>query len=76
MNDKMSLYNFYIDKDLKLSAQEKLIKELGKTEKGALSALIRVLIREYVDSPTDSRLVSKIAKEYINSATRNKRSRL
>ena len=76
MNDKMSLYNFYIDPELKKAAMEKLDKELGKTEKGAFSALLRVLVKDYVHSPADTQLLSKIAKEYTTSTKRNKRSRL
>lgn len=76
MNDKMHLYNFYISDDLKRDVVEKLTKELGKTEKGAMSALLRILLKQYIASPADTKLISEVAKEYTTSATRNKRSRL
>lgn len=79
MSENMQIFNFYIDEDTKLKAQLKLC-EIGVVgEKGALAALIRVLLREFIDA-TDPAALSHIASlvqaNYTFTTKRNKRSRL
>lgn len=74
--DKKHLFNFYMDDNVKQQVVDKLTKEQGKTEKGAMAALIRVLLQRYIAAPHDTQLMSDVAKEYIDSTRRNKRSRM
>lgn len=79
MSENMQIFNFYIDEDTKLKAQLKLC-EIGVVgEKGALAALIRVLLREFIDTTdpaTLSRIASLVQANYTFTTKRNKRSRL
>lgn len=73
------LYNFYLDNDLKVICNTKLDKLIGDTTKGKLSALIRVLLKQFAATPDDKinpLLIESIAAEYTYSAQKNKRSRL
>lgn len=74
-NSKMSAMTFYLDDLTKLRVLQRL-KELGlDTEKGSLSATIRVLLAEFASS-TDDTIKSKIEAEYLFTTKKNKRSRL
>lgn len=73
------LYNFYLDNDLKDSINAKLDRLIGYTEKGKLSALIRILLRHFDATPDDKvspLLIRAIDAEYTYSAKKNKRSKL
>ena len=74
-----SLFNFYLDDDIKNKAQTKLSRMTGDQPKGQLAALIRVLLRQFVATPderTNPLLIEAIAAEYEYSTKCNKRSRL
>lgn len=74
-----SLYNFYLDDEIKNSAIEKLIRLSGDRPKGQLAALIRVLLKQFIATPDDKinpLLIQAIAAEYEYSAKLNKRSKL
>ena len=74
-----SLYNFYLDDDMKLKAQQKLLRMCGTQSKGQLSALLRILIAQFVHTPDDKTnplLIEAIEAEYTYSQTKNKRSKL
>lgn len=74
-----SLFNFYLDDDIKRKATEKLIRLSGDRPKGQLAALIRVLLKQFVATPDDKTnklLIEAIDAEYEYSQTLNKRSRL
>lgn len=76
---KKNLFNFYLDDDVKLAAQNKLIRTVGGQPKGQLAALIRVLLKLYIATPDDKTnklLTDAIAAEYEFSQKLNKRSRL
>lgn len=76
---KKNLYNFYLDDDVKLNANEKLDRLCGNTEKGKLSALIRVLLKQFNATPDEKvnpLLVEALNAEYIYNVKLNKRSRL
>lgn len=79
MSENMQIFNFYIDEDTKLNAQLKLC-EIGVIgEKGALAALIRVLLREFIDENDAARLsyiASLVQVNYAYTTKRNKRSKL
>ena len=79
MSENMQIFNFYIDEDTKLKAQLKLC-EIGVVgEKGALAALIRVLLREFIDvrvTAAVTYIVQKVQSNYTYTTKRNKRSRL
>lgn len=74
-----SLFNFYLDDDVKKSAIEKLNRLNGEQSKGQLAALIRVMLKQFVATP-DERvnplLISALDAEYEYSTKKNKRSRL
>lgn len=76
---KKSLFNFYLDDDLKEKAQQKILRLRGDESKGQLAALLRVLIRQFVATPDEKvnpLLIEAIAAEYEYSQKLNKRSRL
>lgn len=76
---KKNLFNFYLDDDVKLAAQNKLTRTVGGQPKGQLAALIRVLLKQYIATPDDKTnklLTDAIAAEYAFSQKLNKRSRL
>lgn len=70
------LFNFYLDDDVKQQVEEKLEKEFGKQEKGALASLIRVQLLMYLAQPKNQTLLDALEAEYTYSQTKNKRSRL
>lgn len=73
------IYNFYLDVDLKKSVNAKLDRLCGDTTKGKLSALIRVLLKQFNATPDDNvnkLLIEAIDAEYTYSQKKNKRSRL
>lgn len=73
------LYNFYIEPDDKVAAEEKLQRLCGKKEKGQLASLIRVLLKQFLATPDDKvnpLLTKAIDAEYVYSQTLNKRSRM
>lgn len=74
-----SLYNFYLDDEMKEKAQQKLLRMCGTQSKGQLAALLRILLAQFVHTPdelTNPLLIEAIAAEYTYSQTLNKRSRL
>lgn len=75
---KKSLYNFYLDDNVKQQCIEKLELLNGKHEKGQLSALLRVLLQDFLDRPAEDCqvLLIKTELEYLESAKKNKRSKL
>lgn len=77
--DKKSLFNFYLDDDDKDKAIAKLLRLNGESSKGQLSALIRVLIKQFNATPDEKvnpLLIQAVAAEYEFSTKRNKRSKL
>lgn len=76
---RKSLFNFYLDDDIKQEAVDKLIRLTGDQPKGQLAALIRILLKQFVATPDDKvnkLLIEAIAAEYEYSQKLNKRSRL
>lgn len=74
-----TLFNFYLDDDVKQAAVEKLVRLSGDKPKGQLAALIRVLLRQFIATPDEKvnkLLIEAVAAEYEYSAKLNKRSRL
>lgn len=74
-----SLFNFYLEDDLKREVQSKITRLAGDQPKGQVAALIRVLLRQFVatpDSKTNPLLIEALAAEYEYSTKLNKRSRL
>lgn len=74
-----TLFNFYLDDDVKREAVEKLVRLSGDKPKGQLAALIRVLLRQFIATPDEKvnkLLIEAVAAEYEYSAKLNKRSRL
>lgn len=71
------LFNFYLEDSVKLAAIKKLEDKMGKTEKGALAALIRVLLNDFVFNNKDcTDLVRLVEEEYTYCKLKNKRSTL
>lgn len=74
-----SLFNFYLDDDVKEQVQQKLIRLSGDLPKGQVAALIRVLLRQFVMTPDEKvnpLLIQALDVEYTYSKSKNKRSRL
>lgn len=76
----MRIFNFYLDDVTKVSVLAKLREQGCDTQKGALSALIRVLLNEFTIIPDGDerldRIIAKVQEEYIFTTRRNKRSAL
>lgn len=76
--ERKRLFNFYLDDETKEEVQEKLERLIGETPKGAMAALIRVFLRQFVSTPDEKvnpLLIQAIEAEYEYSAKLNKRSR-
>jgi len=74
-----SLFNFYLEDDVKIKIQDKLIRLNGEKQKGQVAALIRVLLKQFLataDENTKIELLNAIDAEYETSAKLNKRSKL
>lgn len=74
-----SLFNFYLDDELKKSAMEKLETLNGKKEKGQLAALLRIMLKQFVATPNDKvnpLLLQAIDAEYEYCTKTNKRSKM
>lgn len=77
---KMQLYAFYVDEQTRLTVEQRLSMLVPDVKKGAMAALLRVLLREFVALPFDdaslTSLQEKLEAEYIYSTKKNKRSKL
>lgn len=74
-----SLFNFYLEDDVKKEANYKLVRINGIQNKGQLAALIRVLLKQFIATPDEKvnpLLIQAIEAEYEYSTKRNKRSKL
>ncbi len=79
MSNKMYLFNFYIDLDLKAEVEQKIIRLNGERNKGQLSALIRILLKQFAMTPDDKvnpLLIEALDAEYTYTQQKNKRSKL
>lgn len=79
MSNKMYLFNFYIDIDLKAEVEQKIIRLNGERNKGQLSSLIRILLKQFVMTPDDKvnpLLIEALDAEYTYTQKKNKRSKL
>lgn len=71
------LFNFYLEDEIKEKVTTKLTKEIGKTEKGALASLIRVMLYDYLATEeVNPSLIKRVMDEYIYTQTKNKRSKM
>lgn len=78
MSQKKTLFNFYLDNEVKREAQDKLTRLTNDKPKGQLASLIRVLLKQFVATPDEKvnpLLLSAIEAEYEYSAKLNKRSK-
>ena len=81
---KMSAFTFYLDDETKLAVQQRLSMIVPDTKKGALAALIRVLLRQFADISVENEIEriilmtykDAIEKEYLYTTKKNKRSKL
>ena len=76
---RKSLFNFYLEDEVKNKVQEKLVRLSGDQPKGQVAALIRVLLKQFVATPDEKvnkLLIEAITAEYEYSAKMNKRSKL
>lgn len=75
----MKLVNFYVEETLQKQVTDKITRLKGEENKGQFSALIRVLLKQFVATPDEKvnkLLIDAVDAEYTVSAKRNKRSRL
>lgn len=78
-NSVMKPFMFYLDDVTKLEVLKKLKANGIDTAKGSLSALIRVLLRQFAetDSPEwEEVVIAQVQDEYIFTTKKNKRSKL
>lgn len=76
---KKSLFNFYLDEEVKEQAQAKLLRLTGDKPKGQLAALIRILLKQFIMTPDEKinpLLIQAIDAEYEYSQKLNKRSNM
>ena len=76
---RKTLFNFYLDEDLKQEVQIKLVRLRKEQPKGQVAALIRVLLRQFAATPDEKinpLLIEAIGAEYEYSQKLNKRSRM
>ena len=81
---KMSAFTFYLDDETKLAVQQRLSMIVPDAKKGALAALIRVLLRQFAVMPMDNEVQrailmtykNAIEEEYLYTTKKNKRSKL
>ena len=77
---KMSAFTFYLDNETKLAVQQRLSMIVPDATKGALAALIRVLLRDFMSLPFDDHVFDfykkAIEEEYLYTTKKNKRSKL
>lgn len=79
MAQKKSLFNFYLDDDVKEEVQLKLLRLTGDKPKGQVAALIRILLKQFAMTPDEKvnpLLIQAIEAEYEYSQKLNKRSNL
>lgn len=75
----MKLFNFYLDDVTKLECLQRLRENGIETEKGALSALIRVLLNQFANSDLPEWVemtCNQVYDEYVLTTKKNKRSKL
>ena len=73
------LTNFYIEEQDKAKAEEKLRRLCGEQTKGQFSAMLRVMVKQFIETPDEKvnpLLIKAIDAEYVYSQTLNKRSRM
>ena len=77
---KMQIFAFYLDDETRLAVEQRLSMLVPDTKKGAMAALLRVLLREFVALPFDDHsftsLQEKIEAEYVYTTSKNKRSKM
>lgn len=79
MAQKKSLFNFYLDDEVKEQVQNKLLRLTGDKPKGQIAALIRVLLNVFAQTPDEKvnpLLIQAIDAEYEYSQKLNKRSNM
>lgn len=79
MAHKKSLFNFYLDDEVKEEVQNKLLRLSGDKPKGQVAALIRILLKQFIMTPDEKinpLLIEALSAEYEFSQKLNKRSRL
>lgn len=77
--ERKTLFNFYLEPELKREAIEKIERLNGEKSKGQLSALLRVMIKQFLATPDDKvnpLLIQALDAEYEYSTKLNKRSKL
>lgn len=76
-NSNMKMFNFYLDDVTKLEVLQKLHRFGLDTKKGTLSALIRVLLRQFAETDCAEWVemtCEQVNDEYVFTSRKNKRS--
>ena len=74
-----SLFNFYLDDELKMQVTNKLVRLCKEKPKGQIAALIRAMLNQFVNTPDEKvnpLLIEAINAEYEYTSKLNKRSHL
>jgi len=77
--ESKTLFNFYLDDEIKQKATDKLKRITNEKPKGQVASLIRVLLKQFIATPDEKVnpiLLEAIDAEYEYSSKRNKRSSL
>lgn len=73
---KKTLFNFYVDENVKRQAIDTLNEELGEQNKGTLAAFLRCCINNLITGDPEMPSLQDIRDEYSYCVKMNKRSRL
>jgi hypothetical protein len=73
-----TLFNLYLEEEMKKKVTDKLCKLNGDSPKGQLASLIRVLLAMFLDMPDDAcnELAKAVQDEYEYTTKKNKRSNM
>ena len=67
------LFNFYVDKDTKEAAQNKITELLPGHKKGLTASVIRILLQQFVNSKPSKEFLDAVEADYQYYASKNKR---
>ena len=67
------LFNFYVEKETKEAAQNKIAELLPGHKKGLTASLIRILLVQFVNSQPSQELIKAVEADYQYYASKNKR---
>ena len=67
------LFNFYVEKEIKEAAQNKITELLPGHKKGLTASLLRILLIQFLNSEPSQDLINAVEADYQYYAGKNKR---